>query len=506
MKTLEENQATSEQSLSRRHLLKAGFIGGTSVLLSGFSTSVLAAATKSATTSQGYLPDSTTGIAASGWQDYDAILARIKAPTFPAKDFLITDFGAIADGKTEATKAIADAIAACHQAGGGRVVIPAGTFSTAAIHLKSNVNLHVSEGATVRFITDPTKYPLVFTRWEGVECMNYSPLIYAFEQENIAVTGTGTLDGQSDYDNWWDWNDHRVERTKRKQVADRKVLMEMGENGVPVEQRVFGQGRLLRPVFVQPYRCRNVLIEGVTILRSPMWELNPVLCSNVTIRQVKIDSYGPNNDGCDPECCHDVLIEECTFACGDDCIAIKSGRNNDGRRVNVASENIIVRNCHMKDGHGGVVLGSECSGHIRNVFVDNCNMDSPELDRALRFKNNAVRGGILENVFMRNVKVGTVKEAILTIDLVYEEGSNGNFMPTVRNVFLDNVTSNNSPRVMFIVSYDGATIDNIQFSNCVFSNVEKAEVLATSGSVSFKNVTISPKDKPVGVNSIPPSA
>src|ERR1043165_6238828 len=199
----------------------------------------------------------------------------------------------------------------------------------------------------------------------------------------------------------------------------------MGDQGLPVAKRVFGEGDFLRPNFIQPYRCRNVLIEDVSIVRSPMWEIHPALCTNVTVRGVKISSHGPNNDGCDPESCRDVLIENCVFDTGDDCIAIKSGRNNDGRRVAVASENLIVRNCTMKDGHGGVVIGSEISGDCRNVFVENCKMDSPNLERALRFKSNAQRGGVLENIFMRNVEIGRVAEAVLTIDLIYEEGDKG---------------------------------------------------------------------------------
>jgi len=273
------------------------------------------------------------------------------------------------------------------------------------------------------------------------------------------------------------------------------MLNDMGERGVPVEQRVFGQGHFLRPNFVQPYRCRNVLIEGVTIRNSPMWELNPVLCSNVTVRGVTISSHGPNNDGCDPESCRDVLIEDCIFDTGDDCIAIKSGRNNDGRRVAVPSENIIVRNCTMKDGHGGVVLGSEISGGCSNVFVENCKMDSPNLGRALRFKDNARRGGIIENVFMRNVEVGRVSEAILTIDLLYEEGSNGVHQAVVRNVELENVRSQSSPRVMWIVGYPGAVIDGVRFRNCVFRGVETAEMLSHAGSVLFDKVTIEPAKK-----------
>ena len=433
------------------------------------------------------------------WATADEILARIKAPSFPAKDFPITAYGAVA-GTSDSTTAIAKAIAACHAAGGGRVVVPAGEFSTGAIHLKSNVNLHVSAGATLRFNPDPALYPVVFTRWEGVECMNFSPLIYAFEQENIAITGSGTLDGGASKDTWWAWNVKRGTEPSKQRV-DRDALNDMGEKGVPVAQRVFGPGHFLRPNFIQPYRCKNVLIEGVTINNSPMWEVHPVLSSNVTVRGLTIVSHGSNNDGCDPESCRDVLIENCLFDTGDDCIAIKSGRNNDGRRVNVPSENIIVRNCTMKDGHGGVVIGSEIAGGCRNVFVENCVMDSPNLDRALRFKSNAVRGGTIENVFMRNVKVGQVAEAVLTIDLLYEEGAKGSFMPTVRNVTMENITSASSPRVFFVVGFPGAVIDNIRIANSTFSGVTATDVIHHTGRISLENVTVEPAKKTRSLNS-----
>jgi unsaturated rhamnogalacturonyl hydrolase len=444
----------------------------------------------------------TASFQARGWIDYDRVLARIKAPTFPDRDFPITAYGA--QPGTEATAAIAAAIEACTRAGGGRVVVPPGEWLTMPITLKSNVNLHVAKGATLRFLFEPARHPVVFTRWEGVECMNYSPLIYAFEQENIAVTGEGILDGSADWDNtWWSWN-NKAKGQPTRQVAARNKLIAQAEAGVPVEQRVFGEGHFLRPNFIQPYRSKNILIEGVTIHRSPMWILNPVLCRNVTIRGVKIISHGTNNDGCDPESSQDVLIEDCLFDTGDDCIAIKSGRNADGRRVNVPSENIVIRNSVMKDGHGGVVLGSECSGHIRNVFVENCEMDSPELDRALRFKNNAVRGGILENVFMRNVKIGKVGEAVVTIDLLYEEGARGDFKPVVRNVQLDQVTSTASPRVLYIRGFEGAVIDDIRIRNSTFQGVTETEVVQHAGRISFDNVTITPAQLGRGRNSVPP--
>jgi len=443
---------------------------------------------------------------AVGWDDAPKILERVRAPVFPERDFPITQFGAVAG--SDASAAIASAIDACHAAGGGRVVVPAGEFVTGPIVLASNVNLHVSEGATLKFVTDPAKYPRVFTRWEGIECMNHCPLVYAFEQTNVAVTGKGTLDGQAARDNWWAW---KLSHWKEKgqdlpedlQRPDARELIAMGAKGMPVAERVFGAGRKLRPSFIQPYRCKNVLIEGVTLLRSPMWEVHPVLCENVTVRGVTISSHGPNNDGCDPESCRDVLIERCVFDVGDDCIAIKSGKNDDGRRVNVPSENIVVRGCTFKDGHGGVVLGSECSGHIRNVFVEDCTMDSPNLERMLRFKNNAVRGGVLENVFVRNVRVGTVAEAVLTIDLNYEEGAKGDHIPIVRNIQIESVTATAAPRVMYVVAFPGAIIDGIRFQNCTFTNVESAEVLAVPGSVEFRNVVIEPKSKPRSLSSRP---
>jgi unsaturated rhamnogalacturonyl hydrolase len=429
----------------------------------------------------------------------ETTLARIKAPSFPDRDFVITAYGA--KPESDSTEAIHAAIDACHTAGGGRVVVPSGKWLTGALRLRSNVNLHIAEGATLCWTFALTKYPVVFTRWEGIECMNFSPFIYAFEEENIAITGKGTLDGGATWETWWDWNNKK--QPIRKQVPDRDKLVQMGESNVPVAQRVFGPGHFLRPNFIQPYRCKNILIEGVNIIRSPMWELHPVLSTNITVRGLNIVSHGPNNDGCDPESCRDVLIETTVFDTGDDCIALKSGRNNDGRRVNVPTENVIVHNCTMKDGHGGVVLGSECSGGIRNVFVLDCVMDSPQLDRALRFKSNATRGGVLENVFMRNVKVGRVSEAILTIDLLYEEGAKGNFRPIVRNVELDNVTSTASPRVLFIRGFPNAVIDDIRIRNSTFKGVTDAEVLSHTGSLQFQNVTIEPAMTTRAMNSEP---
>ncbi len=443
----------------------------------------------------------------NGWIRVDSVLERIQPPTFPDRNFVISEYGAT-QGE-DSTTAIRAAIEACHEAGGGRVVVPAGRWLTGALFLRSNVNLHLEVGATLEWTFNLDDYPVVLTRWEGVECRNFSPLIYAYQQENIAITGKGTLDGGGSNETWWLWNPEDkslVTGTHSLQHEDRLALIEMGNRGTPVEERVFGKGHYLRPNFIQPYKCKNILIEDVTILRSPMWEIHPVLSTNITVRGVTVTSHGPNNDGCNPESSRDVLIENCLFDTGDDCIAIKSGRNNDGRRVNVPSENIIIRNCVMKDGHGGVVLGSECSGHIRNVWVENCKMDSPNLDRALRFKNNAVRGGILENVFMRDVEVGQVSEAVLTIDLLYEEGSNGDHQPIVRNVQMERITSSASPRVMYIRGFEGAIIDDIRISDSTFQGVTHTEVLKNAGSIQLENVNIYPEARVSVRSSVIPAA
>jgi unsaturated rhamnogalacturonyl hydrolase len=418
------------------------------------------------------------------WRLYQTILARIKPPTFPARDFPITSYGAVVGGEADASEAIGSAIAACAKAGGGRVVVPEGVFLTGPIHLLSGVNLHLNAGATLKFKTDPNAYlPTVFTRFEGMEFYNLSPFIYAFGQQNIAITGEGVLDGQADTSNWWAF------RT-RGGTGARARLAKMVADDTPVEKRLFGVQDFMRPVFIQPYRCKNVLIEGVRIRRSPMWEINPVLCTNVTVRGVEIVSHGPNNDGCDPESSRDVLIEDCLFDTGDDCIAIKSGRNNDGRRVGVASENLIIRKCTMKDGHGGVTIGSEISGGCRNVFVEDCNMDSPNLDRVLRFKSNAVRGGVVENVFMRNITVGRVADAALQIDFAYEEGTNGIHRPVVRNVMMENVNVRETPRVLNVVGIPAGEISGVRVVNSTFKNVKRDDTVRQAADVKLVDCVV----------------
>ena len=423
-----------------------------------------------------------------GWAGLPRILARIRPPTIPRREFSIADFGAAAGGQTDCTQAIARAIDAAAKAGGGRVVVPPGEYLTGPIHLRSRVNLHLEEGATLKFTTNAEAYlPAVRTRFEGMDCWNYSPLIYAFEQHDIAITGQGVLDGQAGDDNWWSWKG-RTGATNNQNAA-RARLARLVANNAPVDQRVFGRGDFLRPSFIQPYRCRNVLIEGVRIRRSPMWEVHPLFCTNVIVRGLDIQTHGPNNDGCNPECCRDVLIENTVFDTGDDCIAIKSGRNNDGRRLGLPTENVIVRGCTMKDGHGGVTMGSEISGGCRNVFVENCWMNSTNLDRVLRFKSNAVRGGVVENIFVRDVRVGSVRDAVLQIDFLYEEGTNGVHRPVVRNVVIERLDVQQAQRVLDIRGYRGAEIRGVRIHDSVFRGISRDDSV-TEGDVKLVNCQI----------------
>ena len=411
----------------------------------------------------------------------EAIVAAIKQPVFPDKTFLITDYGAVeGDSTTLYHESINNAILACHNAGGGKVVVPQGTFYTGPITLLSNVNLHIEEGATLKFSTNPTDYfPAVLSRWEGIDCYNAHPLIYAYQAENIALTGEGTLDGQGSKTDWWYMKGgrHTIEGMPDQITSGgRARLFGAAENGIPVEERIMTPADALRPPFVSFMNCTSALIEGIYITNSPFWVIHPIFCQDLIVRGVRINSHGPNNDGCDPESCKNVLIENCVFDTGDDCIAIKSGRNNDGRKWDIPSENIIVRRCQMKDGHGGVVVGSEISGGYRNLYVEDCEMDSPNLDRVVRIKTNACRGGVIENLFVRNVRVNECNEAVMRINLLYEpnEDCNAAFPPVVRNVYLSNVTSQKSKYGIIIDGFeDKANVYNIHVTDCEFNNVNK---------------------------------
>ena len=447
----------------------------------------------------------------SAWDtEYKQIENNIKAPEFANREFVITKYGASLKATAKANqKAINNAIAKCSKAGGGRVVVPAGTWNTGAITLQSNVNLVIEKGATLLFAFDTDLYPLVRTRWEGLDCWNYQPCIYAYQAKNIAITGEGTIDGNATSDTWWAMSGKKGYKEnpnipENQNRGSRAALLKYAEDGVDMDQRRFGKGYGLRPQLVNLNQCENILIEGVTMLRSPFWVIHPLLSKNITVRNVKVWNEGPNGDGCDPESCENVLIEGCTFHTGDDCIAIKSGRNADGRAgatgrfAGIPSKNLIIRNCVMEDGHGGVVIGSEISGGCQNVFAENCKMDSPNLERVLRIKTNSCRGGVIENIHFRNVTVGQCQEAVLKINTDYEpkEVCCRGFYPQVRHVYMDNVTCQKAKYGVMIVGYESDslayTVNNIYVSNSKFDGVYDKPVyqVGQAQDVHFNNLFI----------------
>ena len=437
---------------------------------------------------------------ADGWDtQYKQIEQSIRQPQFGDKVFNITKYGASVKATAAANqKAINKAIDACSKAGGGRVVVPEGTFNTGAITLKSKVNLHVEKGAVLQFAFQPELYPIVPTRWEGLDCYNLQPCIYAYKQNDIAITGEGTIDGGGENSTWWKWCGAPRYGWKQGEVGQnmgaRARLLKYAEDGVDMKERQFTAKDGLRPQLINTYDCDGVLIENVTLLRSPFWVIHPLLCKNVIVRGVHINNDGPNGDGCDPESCDGVLIENCFFNTGDDCIAVKSGRNNDGRLWNKPSENIIIRNCEMQNGHGGVVIGSEISGGCRNLFAENCKMDSPDLDRVVRIKTNTCRGGIVENIYARNIEVGQCGESVLKINLDYEpkEICCRGFVPTVRNINIENITCNKSKYGVLIVALDSVTnVYDINVKNCRFNGVEKGnKITGKTRDVNFDNLFI----------------
>jgi len=443
-----------------------------------------------------------TGAGIDNWKMTAEIERAIVKTSFPADTLNIIDFGAVAgDASFLNTQAITAAILQCHNKGGGVVLIPEGEWMTGPITLLSNVNLHIAEKGILLFSTDYQQYmPAVLTRWEGMDCYNIHPLVYAIDASNIALTGKGTIDGQASNEIWWWMNGNPEYGWKQgmnsQKLAGRPELLRYEQTQTPVEERCFGIEDALRPQLVNFMNCTSVLIEDLTLKNSPFWVIHPVRTESLIVRGVTIKSAGPNSDGCDPESCNNVLIENCFFDTGDDCIAIKSGRNNDGRRWNIPSRNIIVRDCRMAAGHGGVVIGSEISGGYSNLFVENCEMDSPDLLRVIRIKTSECRGGIIENINVRNVKVGVCSEAVLHITLNYEPGEPcvRDFPPVVRNVTLENVTSNKSKYGIYIEGLaKSVNVSDITLKNCAFNGVEQGTSITGAERVKLKKVYINGK-------------
>lgn len=436
------------------------------------------------------------------WRKMESIVRSIKYPVFKNKTFNILQYGAKPDGIFDNTEAIKKAIMDCSKNGGGIVLIPKGKYLSKAIHLEDNVNLYLDKDAEILFSTNPKDYyPLVHTSFEGTELMNYSPFIYAYKKNNVAITGKGTLNGQASNENWWPWasSEHYGWKKGNPSQADplnRLRLVEMAENNIPVSERIFGENHYLRPNFVEFFECTNVLIQDITIINSPFWEIHPIKSENVIVDGITINSHGPNNDGCDPEYSKNVIIKNCTFNTGDDCIAIKAGRDADGRRVAMKSENIIVQNCTMFDGHGGVTIGSEISGGVSNVYVENCIMSSPNLDVAIRLKTNSRRGALIENFYVRNVEIGQVKEAVLKADMFYNVhgNQNGDFIPRIENIYLENIKVKNGGKYSILVKgYKQSPVKNITFKNVIIEKVNQPFSIENVENLNFIDTHINGK-------------
>ncbi|MDX3102871.1 glycosyl hydrolase family 28 protein [Nonomuraea angiospora] len=470
-------------TISRRDLIKAGgalLVGTGTTGGPTYAESVAPGAAGSATTTATTGTTGTTAaatsasMAASPWDRVPEILARIVPPAFPDRAFPITDYGAKPDNSTDCTAAFRDAIAACNAAGGGRVVVPSGTFRTGKIHLLSNVNLQVN--GTIRFRTDPGSYlPTVFTRWEGIECYNYSPFIYANGQTNVAITGTGTIDGNAPAGDWSSWGSGG---------ADRDQLREWGADDHPVAQRQFGSGHKLRPNLIGLYNCTAVLVEGVNLRNPAMWTLHPVYCTNVTVRNVTFSSTNSQGDGCDPDSCTDVLIIGCKFDTNDDCVPVKSGRDRDGRRVNRPSQNIVIQNCKFSGRWGGVTIGSEMSGGVRDVFAEDCECNAPDfpgrypVKYALYVKTSFNRGGFVDGVHLRRITGHDLERSALYVTLNYE--TSGSLPPVVQNFTADGLTIDGAAQAYNLDGRPTDHIKNVTISNSTFTGITTATPTASN--------------------------
>jgi len=403
-----------------------------------------------------------------------AMLA-IKVPDFSkCKKLSIVDFGAVQGDIEKTSQAIAKAINQANKMGGGIVVIPQGEWLTGKVHLKSNVNLHLDKGAVLLFSENPQDYlPAVHSSWEGLECLNYSPLIYAYECKNIAITGDGELKAKLDvWEKWFARPKPHMESIKR--------LYNLAAAYTPVDERqMVNDTAHLRPQFIQFNRSENILLEGITITNSPFWTIHPYLSKNVVIRKIKVYAHGHNNDGVDPEMSQNVLIEDCVFDQGDDAIAIKSGRNPEGWRLKTPSKNIVIRNCTVKNGHQLVAIGSELSGGIENVLIENCNViDGAKLNHLLFIKTNERMGGYVKNIYAFNLTAGKIDLGVLGIetDVLYQWRT---LVPTtirkltpISDIHLSNIVAKDVQFVSRILGQKELPVKNVSMKNITTNKVQ----------------------------------
>ncbi|MFV0466875.1 MAG: glycoside hydrolase family 28 protein [Lachnospiraceae bacterium] len=411
----------------------------------------------------------------------ESILKQIDLPYIRNTIYPCSFFNIKPDSSETQTLQLQRAIDTISQDGGGRLILPSGNYLTGALWLKSGVELHLQNKDTrLTFINTEIEknYPMVLTHWESTPCFNYSPLIYAWQSHDIAVTGEGILDGSADSEHWWNWH-HQVENAWFKnqvdlQLNDRRTLRKMNAEGVDINSRKFGPGHFLRPNFIQMMQCERILLSRFTMINSPMWQVNPVMCKSVTVDGITLQSHGSNNDGCDPESCDGVHILRCRFDTGDDCISIKSGRDRDGRLTNTPCRNIVIEQNEFADGHGGIALGSEMSGGIYNLVAIDNYFSSPHLTYALRLKTNARRGGTIENIVLADSKIDHMNGAAVHGTMLYEDGRNGDFLPSFRNILIENIDARGGDYGIFLESFPEVPITGLVLKNITIDGSVRA--------------------------------
>ncbi|MFB6320065.1 glycoside hydrolase family 28 protein [Saccharicrinis sp. FJH54] len=401
----------------------------------------------------------------------------------------VTSFGAVSDGQTKATKAIAKAIGSASEKGGGTIFFPAGKYLTGPIVLKSNITIFLDAGAVLTFSDDFDDYlPMVQSRWEGTDVMNFSPLFYAFRDSNITITGRGRIDGQGK--KWWDYHHWLYSQPKDFKSKWQKEFAKQNKAIILPDQPGMVERGFLRPPFIQPMYCKNVRIEGITITNSPFWTINPEFCENVTVTNVTINNpESPNTDGINPESCRYVHISNCHISVGDDCITIKSGKDGAGRNMAAPCENITIANCTMLRGHGGVVIGSEMSGDVKKVTISNCVFEGT--DRGIRIKSTRGRGGVVEDIRVSNIIMKDIRKEAIKLNMFYsktEPEPVSERTPVFRNIHFSNLTGN-AYQAGFLLGLDEMKISNITFNDIQLDS-KVGFTLEDASDIEFHNVKI----------------
>jgi polygalacturonase len=408
------------------------------------------------------------------------ILSRISEPRGAGPRFSLADFGADPTGKRDNSGAFARALSTLSAGGGGTLVVPAGEYlMEGALRLVSDLRLVLEKGANVRFASRPECYlPPVFTSWEGTFLNNYSPLVYGRGLKNIAVVGAGSI-GVVGKEPWTTW--------RKMQKKDQLESRRMNREGVPHAERVFGEGHFLRPPLLQLFECEGILLEGILIEDSPFWCVHLLACRNATLRGLRYRAFCVNNDGIDLEYCRDVLIEDIEFGNGDDNVAIKAGRDHEGRSRATPSENILVRGCRFKGLHA-VVIGSEMSAGVRNVLVEDC-AASGYLKRGVYLKSNADRGGFIRDVYVRNVVLQDVEDCLYITSFYFNEGAGHE--TDISHILVQNLSAKRASGTGIVIQgYPGRKVRDVHLRKLTIESAANAISLSDAEDIVLSDVVI----------------